>query len=164
MFPPKRLPIVLNTMLHCRQRRTYMFKSSLRLDARIVSEELKAADNDYRQDVLFEAVVTVGALVAVSDGAANQSERDELVHFVGSNARLGTYTPHETADAFDSRVREFQQVGGVANALNDLRRVADGEGVRTVIAAGERIAAADGDVGLAEATSLRLIRRCIAPA
>jgi tellurite resistance protein len=138
-----------------------MLKSSLRLDDKAVSEELRSADQDYRQDTLFEAVVTVGAIVAVSDGLAEDCERNELAAFVGTRPGLETYTPDETLDAFDSRVREFEMVGGLANALHDLRKVADRDGVRTVLAAGDCIAAADGDVHFNETTALRLVRLSI---
>jgi hypothetical protein len=67
-----------------------MLKSSLRLDDKAVSEELRSADQDYRQDTLFEAVVTVGAIVAVSDGLVEDCERNELAAFVCTRPGLET--------------------------------------------------------------------------
>lgn len=141
-----------------------MSSSNARLATRLPPGELKAAHRDYLEETLFEAVVTAGAIVAMADGAAESCERAELVGFVERSHWLETYTPGEAAEAFDSRVRQFELAGGVPAAMSSLRRVGDPLGVSIVLAAGERIAAADGHVQAAEEAALRLIRQSIRPA
>lgn len=138
--------------------------SNARLAAQMLQGQRNSVHRDYLEETLFEAVVTAGAIVALADGAAESCERAELVGFVERSHWLETYTPGEAAEAFDSRVRQFELAGGIPAAMSSLRRVGDTLGASIVLAAGERVAAADGHVQTAEEAVLRLIRQSIKPA
>ena len=57
----------------------------------------------------MQALVTAGALVALSDGRVEAAERDELVNFVDQQGFVPTISRQEIAEAFGSRVRQLDR-------------------------------------------------------
>ena len=145
-------------------RRCLMAHHLARRSSPMSPAQLRAAHHTYLEEMLFEAVVTASAVVALADGRADPSEQAELVSFVERNDWLSTYTPAETAEAFESRLRQLEFAGSVSEAaMNSVRRVADGLGARVVICAAEHIARADGHVQASEERALGMIRSAAAP-
>ena len=126
--------------------------------------QLRQAHHTYLEEMLFEAVVTAGAVVALADGQVDPEERASVVDLVEQSGWLSTYTAAEAADAFDSEVRQLELDGGdPETALNSVRRVGDGLGSRVVVCAAEQVARADGRVQFPEERALGLIRSALAP-
>jgi tellurite resistance protein len=126
--------------------------------------QLRQAHHTYLEEMLFDAVVTAGAVVALADGQVDPEERARVADLVERSGWLSTYTAAEAADAFDSRVRQLELEGGVPEtALNSVRRVGDGLGSRVVVCAAEQVARADGRIQLPEERALGLIRSALAP-
>lgn len=74
------------------------------------------------------------------------------------------FTPVDTGDAFDSRVRQFELNGGVPpSAFSSLHRVSDNLGIREVVCAAGEVAFADGRMQPSEAAALGLIQSVIKP-
>lgn len=135
-----------------------------RKSGRMKSVKLKIAHNAYLEDTLFEAVITACAVVAFADGQVDALEREEIIRFVERSPDLSTYTTIETRDAFESRIHEFQLVGGAFEAvLASVCRVQDSLGAHIVICAAENVAVADGCMQPSERTALELIRLTAAP-
>ena len=127
------------------------------------SAELRRAHHTYLEEMLFEAVVTAGAVVALADGQVAPEERATVVDLVERSGWLSTYTSAEAADAFDIQVRELGLEGGTSDTvLNSVRRVGDGLGSRVVVCAAEQVALADGDIRPSEERALGLIRSALA--
>lgn len=142
-----------------------MSHRNARQSSRMPPADLREAHRTYLEETLFEAVVTAGVVVAFADGRADTLERAELVHFVEQSGWLSTFTPTDTSDAFDSRLRQFEMIGSTAEAaMGSLRRVGDRAGVCEVIAAAERVALADGCMQASETEVLKLIRSAVMPA
>ena len=116
-----------------------------------------------RQDELLDAVVTASALVARADGAAGPIERSQLLDFLGRNGLLSVHTRAEILDAFEFRIRQFEERGGAVLAIDCLARLAGRSPARFVIGAGEHVAAADGHLHPDELRMLQLIRIALAP-
>jgi tellurite resistance protein len=142
-----------------------MLHQNARQSSRMPAADLREAHRTYLEETLFEAVVTAGVVVAFADGQADVAERAELVGFVEQSSWLSTFTPAETSDAFDSRVRQFQMVGGVPEStISSLRQVGDRAGIREVVCAAERVALADGRVQASEKKAIQIIRSAVMPA
>ena len=129
---------------------------------RLTPAEVMAAHLDDRNDELLDAVVTVAALVARADGRIEPVERGLLLDFMDRNGFLSVFTRSEILDAFDRRVRQFDECGGAEAAVDDLGRLAGRSPARLVIGAGKRVAAADGHLHPSEARVLQRIRRALA--
>src|SRR4051794_23785088 len=128
------------------------------------SAELRQAHHTYLEEMLFEAVVTAGAVVALADGQVAPEERATVVDLVERSGWLSTYTAAEAADAFESQIRQLQLEPGVPEAvINSVRRVGDGLGSRVVVCAAEQVAFADGHIRPSEERALGLIRSALAP-
>lgn len=141
-----------------------MLHQSTRQAARMLQADLGEAHRTFLEDVLFEAVVTAGAIVAAADGQADTSERAALVNFVERNHRLSTFTHDDTSDAFDTCIRQFDLSGGVPEtAFDSLRRVTDSLGIRDVVCAAGKVAFADGRMQPDEEAALGLIQSTILP-
>lgn len=141
-----------------------MLHQPTRQASRMPQADLREAHRTFLEEVLFEAVVTAGAIVAVADGQADTSERAELVSFVERSHWLSTFTPVDTSDAFDTCIRQFDLSGGVPeSAFNSLRRVSDSLGIREVVCAAGKVAFADGRMQPSEETALGLIQSAIKP-
>jgi len=126
--------------------------------------DLGEAHRTYLEETLFEAVIVAGVIVAFADGRADAAERSELVSFVEQSGWLSAFTPADTSDAFDSRVRQFEMIGGVSEAtISTLRQVGDRAGMHEVVCAAERVALADGRVHAAEQIAIQFIRSAVTP-
>jgi tellurite resistance protein len=124
--------------------------------------ELIAAYLDARNDELLDAVVTAAALVARADGRIEPVERGLLLDFMDRNGFLSVFTRAEILDAFERRVREFDEPGVAEVAVDELRRLAGRSPAHLVIGAGKRVAAADGRLHVDERHALKRIRAALA--
>jgi len=122
--------------------------------------EIMAAYADDREDELLDAIITAAALVARSDGRVAPIERGELFDFLDRNGFLSVFTRRDIFDAFDSRLRHFDE-GGSEAAVDDLRRRGDRLPARLVVEAAERVAAADRHIHPHERQILALIRTAV---
>lgn len=129
---------------------------------RLTPAEIMAAYLDDRNDELLDAVVTAAALVARADGRIEPVERGLLLDFMDRNGFLSVFTSSEILDAFERRVRHFDERGGAEEAVDDLGRLAGRSPARLVIGAGKRVAAADGHLHPRELHCLQRIRRALA--
>jgi tellurite resistance protein TerB len=126
--------------------------------------QLRQAHHTYLEEMLFEAVVTAGAVVALADGHVDPEERARVVDLVERSGWLSTYTAAEAEDAFDSQVRQLEMEDGIPEtALNSVRRVGDGLGSRVVVCAAEEVASADGQIQPHEEEAIGLVRSALAP-
>ena len=122
------------------------------------------AHRAYLEEILFEAVVTAGVVVAFADGRADASERSELASFVGQNRWLPTFTPADAVEAFDSRVRQFEMTGSVPESeMGSLQRVSDDTGIGEIVRAAELVALADGCLRHREMEALRRVHSAMSP-
>jgi tellurite resistance protein len=115
--------------------------------------EITAAYADDREDELLDAVIT-------ADGRVAPIERGELFDFLDRNGFLSVFTRRDIFDAFDSRVRRFDE-GGSEAAVDDLRQLSDRLPARLVVEAAERVAAADRHIHPHERQILALIRATV---
>jgi hypothetical protein len=69
-----------------------------------ITVELTADSFDQRDKEVMQALVTAGALVALSDGRPKAVERDELLNFIDRQGFVPTISRHEIAEALDNRV------------------------------------------------------------
>ena len=129
---------------------------------RLTPAEIMAAYLDDRNDELLDAVVTAAAVVARADGRITPVERGLLLDFMDRNGFLSVFTCSEILDAFERRVRQFDERGGAEEAVDDLGRLAGRSPARLVIAAGKRVAAAAGHLHPRELHILQRIRRALA--
>jgi hypothetical protein len=65
--------------------------------------------DQWDQEVM-QALVTAGALVALSDGRVETVERDEVVRFIDRQGFAPTVAPQEMAEAFGHRVQQLLMV------------------------------------------------------
>jgi len=112
------------------------------------SAEITGVPRDHRDEEVMQALVTAGALVALSDGRVEAAERDELVNFVDQQGFVPTISRQEIAEAFGSRVRQLEDRRGVSVIVENLRPLA---GL-------SRVAAADSKIHPAELQAIQLIR------
>jgi tellurite resistance protein len=122
---------------------------------------IMAAYLNDRNDDLLDAVVTAAALVARADGRIEPVERGLLLDFMDRNGFLSVFTRDEILDAFERRVRQFDEEGGAEAAVDSLGRLAGRSPVRLVIGAGKHVAAADGHLHPRELHILQRIRRAL---
>jgi len=106
----------------------------------------------------MQALVTAGALVALSDGRVEAAERDELVNFVDQQGFVPTISRQEIAEAFGSRVRQLEDRRGVSVIVENLRPLAGLSLASVVVRTAERVAAADSKIHPAELQAIQLIR------
>jgi tellurite resistance protein len=105
----------------------------------------------------FDAIVTVGALVARSDGWVDPAELSQLRDFL-ERCGFQALARIDLRDSFERRMRELREAGGFEAALANLGRY-DGPSLsHLVVEAGEEIAAADGRLDPREDYILRRIR------
>lgn len=126
--------------------------------SRMTAAQISAAYMDDRQDELLDATVAAAALVARADGTVEPVERSEMLDFLRRNGLLSIFTRFEILDAFDSRVRQLEEHGGIGAAVDSLGRLKGRSPARLVAEIGERVAAADQHVHGRELQMLRLIR------
>ena len=123
--------------------------------------EITAAYMDQREDELMDAAVTAAALIARADGSVEPVERSEMLDVLRRNGLLSVFTRFELLDAFESRIRQLEEIEGVEAAVDDLRQLAGRSTARLVVETGERVAAANGHVHGRELQMLRLIRMAV---
>jgi tellurite resistance protein len=116
--------------------------------------EIVAADKDRG----LEAIVTVAALVAGSDGWVDPAELSQLHDFLERH-RFQSLARVHLRDSFERRMRELRAPGGFEAALANLSHHELLS--HLVIDAGEEIAAADGRLDPREDDILRRIRIAI---
>ena len=135
-----------------------------RQSSRMSPAAREEAHRTYLEETLFEAVLTAGAVVAFADRRADAAERSEFAGFVGHSRWLPTFTPADAAEAFDSRVRQFEMAGSIPESeMGSLQRVGDDVGICEIVRAAELVALADGCVQPAEVEALRRIRSAMGP-
>jgi tellurite resistance protein len=124
--------------------------------------QLVAAYLDFREDELFDAIVSVAALVARADGWVQEVERRQLLDFLDENKLLTVFAREDLEAHFDHCVRELRQPGGPAGILYRLSRHADSSIGPLIIRLGEVVAAADCRLDPREGEVLRHVRRVLA--
>jgi len=97
-----------------------------------------------RDDDLLDAVATASAIVACADGRIEPVERDALVDFMARNGFLCTLTRAEILEAFERRLEQLEEDGGVAAAVDSLERFAGQAPARLAIDVSKQVAAANG--------------------
>jgi tellurite resistance protein len=132
------------------------------MEERLFYSDVTAAElathylSDYNQDVK-QALVAVGALVALSDGLLDDIERDALVNFVDLQGFVPTISQREIAEAFDISVRQIQR-GGASPVVEALRPLAGLSLASIVVRTAGRVAAADRKIHPGELRTLEVIR------
>jgi tellurite resistance protein len=119
--------------------------------------KMMAQYRDDREDELLDAVVTEVALAARADGRIDAAERSQALDFLHRKKVPTVFTPAETLERFERRVRELDEPGGPVRALKHLRRHAERSLARVIINAGQEVAAADCPIDPREQHILQLI-------
>jgi tellurite resistance protein TerB len=117
-----------------------------------------AGDLDHRDEAVMQALVTAGALVALSDGRLEAVERDELVNFIDQRGFAPTISRRQIVEAFDHRVRQLEDRHGANTIVETLGRLAGLSLASIVVRTAERVAAADRKIHPGELRALKLIR------
>ena len=120
--------------------------------------ELKAEYLDQHEEELMQALVTAGALVALSDGRVDAVERDELLNFIGRQELANSISRHEVAEAFDNCVRQLADRDSADVIMQNLTPLAGLSLASVVVRTAERVAAADRQIHPGELQALELIR------
>lgn len=116
---------------------------------------------DDREDEMLDAVITAAALVARADGRIEPVEAAQTVDFLDRHEVLSMFRRGEIIDAFEHRLRELREPGGIVAALYRLRRHAVRPMARLMIEAGEEVAIADCRLDPREQHVLDLIRKTL---
>jgi tellurite resistance protein len=119
--------------------------------------EIVAADLRAEKDRGLEAIVTVAALVAGSDGWVDPAELSQLHDFLERHG-FQSLARVDLRDSFERRMRELRTPGGFEAALANFSHYERRRLSHLVIDAGEEIAAADGRLDPREDAILRRIR------
>lgn len=109
-------------------------------------------------DVLH-ALATVGAMVALADGAVAEAERDALMSFCAKRGLISGASEAALGRAFDSRVEQLKGPARAKTIRQSLRLLVDHSLALVVIRTAEKVAAADGNVHPGELRALDVIRR-----
>jgi tellurite resistance protein len=117
---------------------------------------------DDRDEQVMQALVTAGALVALSDGQVKAIERDELVNFIDRQGFVPSISRQEIAEAFDNRVRQLEGRDSAEAIAERLRPLAGLSLASIVIRTATQVAAADRHLHPGEVRALRLIRLALA--
>ena len=120
--------------------------------------ELTADYHDHRDEEVMHALVSAGALVALSDGQLKAVERDELVNFIDQQEFVSTISRYEIAEVFDKRVRQLKDRHSANVIVETLRPLAGLSLASVVLRTAERVAAADRKIHPGELRALKLIR------
>ena len=123
-----------------------------------VATELSIHYFDNHDQRLMQALVTVGALVALADGRVEVCERDELVDFVDRQGFISTISRRCIAQTFDDRVQQLEDRHGAKVIVETFRPLAGLSLASVVIRTAERVAAADRKIHPGELRALKLIR------
>jgi tellurite resistance protein TerB len=104
------------------------------------------------------ALITVGAFVALADGRVEAIERDEAVGYIVRRRLAPTIPQQRIAELFDELVRRLRERDFVDLITDALRPVPALALASDVLRIAERVAAADGRLDPNEAQVIRLIR------
>lgn len=126
--------------------------------SRTATTELTGDHHDHWDEKVMQALVTAGALVALSDGRVEAVERDELVNFVDQQGFVPTISRQEIAEAFVSRVRQLEDWHSASAIVESLRPLAGLSLASVVVRTAERVAAADRKIHPGELHAIQLIR------
>jgi len=126
--------------------------------ANAAATDVSADYFDYRDKEVMQALVTVGALVALADGHLEGVERDELVGFVHRQDFAATISKRGIAKAFDRRARQLEEDYSPNLIMEALRPLAGLSLASVVVRTAERVAAADRKIHPGELQALKLIR------
>lgn len=118
---------------------------------------------DHRERMLFEGIVTAGAVVAWADGRVAPVERSELIDFVQGDSLLSSFPASHAEEAFDAHLKRFAEPGGVSAAVASLLRLRWIAESRSIMRAAERVAAADGEIETSEARAVWLVHQTLFP-
>ena len=120
--------------------------------------ELTAEYHGHRDEEVMHALVSAGALVALSDGQLKPVERDELMNFIDQQEFVPTISRHEIAEGFDEYIRQLKGRHSANVIVETLRPLAGLSLASVVLRTAERVAAADRKIHLGELQALKLIR------
>jgi tellurite resistance protein len=129
----------------------------------VLQSELQDIAEAREDEMLFIAAVTAGACVARADGWVDPEEREQLVAWMGRAKLLQAFSAIEAEQAFDLRIRQFDDPDGMDTAIAAMRRVAGHPRAGTIVACAQRVAEADGFVQKTEAWVIGVIRRIVSP-
>jgi tellurite resistance protein len=113
---------------------------------------------NHSDEELMQALVTVGALVALADGQVEPVERHELVNFIHRQGFVPTISQDRIAEAFDNRVRQIEDRDGANVTAEALRPLAGLSLASVVVRTAGRVAAANQKIHPGELQALKLIR------
>jgi tellurite resistance protein len=129
---------------------------------RVKPAQVAAAYLDFRDDELFDASVSIAALVARADGWVQEVERRQLLDFLDENKLLTVFAREDVDTHFEHCVRELRQPDGQAGVIYRLRRHAKSSIGPLLIRLGEAVAAADCRLDPREGQVLLHVRRVLA--
>jgi tellurite resistance protein len=124
----------------------------------VTAAELAIDYLSHHDQEVMQALVAVGALVALSDGLLDDVERDALANFVDLQGFVSTISRREIAKAFDISVRQIQRGGGASPVVEALRPLAGLSLASLVVRTAGRVAAADRKIHPGELRALKMIR------
>ena len=113
---------------------------------------------DQRDEELMQALVTAGALVALSGDQLKAVEREELLNFIEQQGFVSTISRNEIAEAFDSCTRQLEGQNSASVIVDALRPLAGLSLASVVVRVADRVAVADGMIQPGELRALKLIR------
>jgi tellurite resistance protein len=111
-----------------------------------------------RDEEVMQALVTAGALVALSDGQLKAVEREELLNFIEQQGFVSTISQNEIAEAFDNCARRLKGRNSANVIVDALRPLAGLSLASVVVRVADRVAVADGIIQPDELRALKLIR------
>jgi tellurite resistance protein len=123
-----------------------------------VAKKPTAGYRDDDDETLMQALVTAGALVALSDGRVQAVERDELVDFLHRQGFVPTIPRHKIAEAFRDRARQLGDRESAQVIVETLRPLSGLSLSSIVMRTAHRVAAADGKIHAGELRAITLIR------
>ena len=116
---------------------------------------------DRRDEVVIQALVTAGALVALADGRVEAIERDELVDFIDRQGFVPSMSRHEIGLAFDTRVNELKDREISDVIAQSFRPLAGSPLASLVIRTATQVVAADRRLHPGEVRALKLLRQAV---
>ena len=123
----------------------------------VTAAELATYYRSHHDQEVMQALVAVGALVALSDGLLDDVERHALVNFVDLQGFVPTISQREIAEAFDISVRQIQR-GGASPVVEALRPLAGLSLASIVVRTAGRVAVADRKIHPRELRAVKMIR------
>lgn len=125
-------------------------------DGTATPDDMVAGYASRRRHDMLDVVVTAAALVARADCRVDPAERRQLLDFL-ARARLLPVVRFDAREAFERRVRELREPGGLVAAVDRLAEVSGRSLARLVVDAGWEVAAADSRLDPREKRVLDLI-------